>query len=146
MRDNHAPELYQLLAAKAIAFISTGVYDAAKTYACVDFDNRTAAMRVTQCLVEPGHRRIAMIAGITVNNDRASMRAEGFRAFLAANGLKLPPYWLIERPYDINEGRLALALRVLMGQDLRPNGYVFYTVPGSVRYCRIVSPGRTRLN
>ncbi|MBA3902682.1 MAG: hypothetical protein C0522_03255 [Rhodocyclaceae bacterium] len=41
---------------------------------------------------------------ITVNNDRASMRAEGFRAVLAANGLKLPPYWLIERPYDINEG------------------------------------------
>lgn len=103
MGDSHVPELYRLLTSRGIPFVNTGVYSPERPYSCVGFDNRDAAVRATRYLLDLGHRRLAMLAGITRDNDRASQRLEGFRAALAERRLK--PAAVHESPYRFAEAR-----------------------------------------
>ena len=64
--------------------------------------------QVINHFVDLGHTRIAMIAGITRDNDRASGRVAGVKAALKNRGLSLPAHYLIEKPYKIAAGREAL--------------------------------------
>src|SRR5262249_47216585 len=74
----------------------------------VGFDNYEAARRVTQHLLDLGHRQIGVVAGRTFGNDRAAARVAGIREALAERGLALPQEHLLERAYRIAEGQLAL--------------------------------------
>lgn len=80
---------------------------AAMPVSSVGFDNRAAARRITEHLLQLGHRRIAMMAGPTAGNDRATARVAGVRAALATAGLSLPPAYLTERPYTVPDGHAA---------------------------------------
>ena len=66
----------------------------------IGFDNRAAAeKRTPPYLVEIGHRRIGMIAGVGAGNDRARQRAwDGVRPGVARRGLELPAARVLERP------------------------------------------------
>ncbi len=75
---------------------------------CIGFDNRAAARRVAEHLLGLGHRRIAMIAGVTRDNDRAAARVAGVRDALEAAGLRLPAGRLTERPYTVADGHAAV--------------------------------------
>ena len=110
--ETHHPGVLRLLESKRIPFVNTWIYNPASPAPCIGFDNRAAMMRLTNYLLDLGHRRFAMIAGLTQNNDRAAQRLEGARAALAARGIALPPERVIESPYTIAAGRSAL--RVLM--------------------------------
>ena len=88
----------------------------------VGFDNREAARRLTQHLLDLGHRQIAVIAGQTFRNDRAAARVAGIHQALAERGLALPQEHLLERPYRIAEGQLAL--RALMATEQPPTAIV----------------------
>jgi len=85
---------------------------------CVGFDNGAAIGQAVRYLVDLGHRRIGMLAGITRDNDRAAARVAGARAALAAAGLALAPAWLVERPYGLDEARDGL--RELMAAPTPP--------------------------
>ncbi len=64
------------------------------------FDNRLAAQRMTECVLAKGHRRIAMVAGISAGNDRARERIAGVRAAIdASDGAELVA--ITEAPYLI---------------------------------------------
>ncbi len=76
---------------------------------CIGFDNRAAARRIVEHLLQLEHRRIAMIAGPTAGNDRAAARVAGVREALATAGLRLAPAYLTERPYTVPDGRAATA-------------------------------------
>src|SRR5690606_30587158 len=69
-----------------------------------------------------GHRDIAMMAGITRDNDRASQRVEGVRQALAGAGLTLPGNRLVERPYSLTDARSGL--RSLMATKPSPTAVV----------------------
>lgn len=88
----------------------------------VGFDNARAAGTLAQHLLDLGHRHIGVIAGLTRNNDRAALRLEGIRRALGERGLDLPRELLIERPYKIAEGQLAL--RALMTSSPRPTAVI----------------------
>jgi LacI family transcriptional regulator len=75
--------------------------------ACVGFRNREAVARAVQYLLDLGHRRIGMLAGITAHNDRAADRVAGVREALDAAGLKLPAALLREAPYNLGAAREA---------------------------------------
>ncbi|TQF77410.1 LacI family DNA-binding transcriptional regulator [Elioraea sp. Yellowstone] len=77
------------------------------TVACIGFDNRAAARRLVDHLLQLGHRRIAMIAGPTTGNDRAMARVAGVREALSAVGIALAPPYLTERPYTVPDGHAA---------------------------------------
>jgi LacI family transcriptional regulator len=75
---------------------------------CAGFDNRAAAAAMTQQVLDMGHRRIAMIAGITAGNDRARGRVNGVRAAIrACAGARLTA--VVECPYLLGPAAAAFA-------------------------------------
>ena len=77
------------LAQRGLPWVHTGSFPAPDGAACVGFRNRDAIGRAVQYLVDLGHRRVAMLAGLSTDNDRAAERIEGVRQTLAAAGLPL---------------------------------------------------------
>lgn len=75
----------------------------------VGFDNREAGRLVARHLIELGHRRIAMVAGIVSGNDRARERLAGVRDALEQAGLRLPDDRVTQRPYSLEGGAEGLA-------------------------------------
>jgi len=145
--DAHRTDLYTLLDDHQVPYVETWVHGGDAEHPCIGFDNRGATTRVVDYLVNLGHRRIAMIAGVTRDNDRAHHRVQGAREALAAHGLHLPAEWLLERPYEVSEGRAAMAqlmraaqtpTAVVCGNDVLALGAIFecgsrgIEVPGQV--------------
>ncbi len=71
----------------------------------VGFDNAGAMARAVRYLLDLGHRRIAMLAGSTRDNDRAAARLQGVRRALHEAGIDLPAARLVERRYGIAAAR-----------------------------------------
>jgi LacI family transcriptional regulator len=114
----HDDALFALLADLQIPYLLTLSLDPTGRHPCVGFDNRIAAMRVANYLVDIGHREIAMISGVTAGNDRARTRLEGMREALAARGVALKPQHVIEAPYTLAGGREAM--QGLLGSGTPP--------------------------
>lgn len=112
----HDPETLRLLKDRRIPYVVT--WTLTRDMPSVGFDNAAAAGRVATHLLDLGHQRFGVIAGITRDNDRARGRLEGLRRFIAERGLPLAQEALIERPYRIVEGQLAL--RALLDTPLPP--------------------------
>ena len=105
--DVHTDALRRLLATQRIPFVNVGVYHPDKPYASVGTDNEAAGYRVCRHLLGLGHRRIGMVAALSLNNDRASARVRGVRRALAEAGLELEPRWTLEVPYHLDDARQA---------------------------------------
>lgn len=104
----HHPDVFGAIAAHDIPYVLTWALDASRTHPCIGFDNRAAATRLAEYLLDLGHRDFAMIAGITANNERARERVEAVRAALAARGVELPAGRLVEKPFTPAAGREGL--------------------------------------
>lgn len=85
----------------------------------VGFDNRAAMRALTERVIELGHRRIAMISGLTLRNDRAQMRIKGVRDAMAAHGLDPDTLAPVEVPYDFAAS--AEAFSTLMEREPQPS-------------------------
>lgn len=107
---DHPPAVWTLLQRRdrSVPAVVTWTSEApASPVPCIGFNNRAAARRIVEHLLELGHRRIAMIAGPTGGNDRAAARVAGVRDALAAAGLTLASPLLTERPYTVPDGYAA---------------------------------------
>jgi LacI family transcriptional regulator len=118
----HEPAVYRALESKRVPFINTWSYLPTPGRPCVGFDNRAAAARLANYLVDLGHKRIAMVAGVTRHNDRAAARVEGVTKTLARRGVPLRPDRLVERPYQVGDGRSAF--RMLMALPEPPTAII----------------------
>jgi LacI family transcriptional regulator len=105
----HRRKTLELLAASAVTGVVTYALRDDFEVASVGFDNHRAAALAAAKLLELGHRRFAMIAGITHDNDRAQSRVEGFAAALAEAGIPAADLCVREARYDIREGQAAMA-------------------------------------
>ena len=134
----HRPETISLLEQRKIAYVFTYTSAPTDIGAAVGFDNGKAGAMSAKYLVDLGHRRIAMIAGITENNDRAAARRHGFDA---------DDILIFESAYKIEGGRVAMRrlmstvtppTAVFCGSDIIAAGAIKYcheqkiSVPGSV--------------
>ena len=115
---SHEPQIYELIAQRQIPYVLTWALDTSGTRPCVGFNNRAAALQLTNHLLELGHREFAMISGVTINNERARDRLEGVRDALAARGIRLGNERVIEKPYSLASGREGL--RALMASPNPP--------------------------
>ena len=97
----------------------------------IGVDNAAAMGQATRYLLDLGHRRIAMIAGITHHNDRATQRLAGVRDALAAADLGMPSEYVLERAYRLSDARDAMRslmnlapapTAVICGNDLLAHG------------------------
>lgn len=120
--DVHTEGLRRLLATQRIPFVNVGVYHPDKPYPSVGADNLKAAYRACNYMLDLGHRDIAMVAALSAQNDRASARIAGVRRALAERGLTLPPEWLVEVPYHLDDARQAA--RSLIALPRRPTAVV----------------------
>ena len=103
--ENHHPDLAGFLAKREVPVINTFVYSKRTHGTCIGPDNHGALHRLTNMLIELGHRRFGVIAQSTANNDRARARLDGVRDALAEKGLAILPAHLVEGRWGIHEGR-----------------------------------------
>ncbi len=89
---------------------------------CAGFDNRTAMRTMVAHVLARGHGRLAMIAGICRDNDRASERVEGAREALQNADLCPNQLRVVEAPYTIEAGRAAMG--TLLDRVDRPTAVV----------------------
>ena len=115
---SRTPEIVGLLLAKGIPFVATCVDEPESAWPTVGWDNAAAAARAADYLLDIGHTRFGVIAGITADNDRAADRVAGFRTALARRGVPLPATHVIELPYTVPEARTAMA--ALLRLPVRP--------------------------
>jgi len=100
-----SPQLLRFLRQRALPTVHVMTYPAPAETVCVGFDNAKAIGQAVRYLLDLGHRRFAMLAGITAHNDRARARVAGVRKALKEAGIDLPASRLVERPYGLAEAR-----------------------------------------
>ncbi len=124
---SQSPRLLQFLRQRELPVVHAMTWPPPPGTVCVGFDNERAIGQAVRYLLDLGHERIAMLAGVTRDNDRAAARLTGVREALTHAGLDLPPDRLVERPYalaDAREGfRALMAVRpaptaILCGNDV----------------------------
>jgi LacI family transcriptional regulator len=113
---------YDLLQARGVPFVLVWNPNTASPHCSVGFDNRSAARKMSEVVLASGHRRVAMIAGVTEWNDRASDRVAGVRDALAQQGLSLAPPYFVEAVYSLEAG--AAAAQSFMALDAPPTAIV----------------------
>ncbi|MEP2027550.1 MAG: LacI family DNA-binding transcriptional regulator [Paracoccaceae bacterium] len=82
----------------------------------VGFDNFKAAYNATIKILGCGHRKIAMISGVTRGNDRAQDRQEGVRSAVGDFGDGARLISVVEEKYLLEHGRSAFAA-IVSGKD-----------------------------
>lgn len=116
------PELLEFLRQRGLPCVQVMTLAAESPLVSVGFDNARAMTQAVRYLLDLGHRRIAMLAGVTRDNDRAAARVAGVRAALLDAGLALPAQRLVERKYGLAAARDGL--RELMAPRVKPTAIV----------------------
>ena len=111
-----SPELYALLRSHGVPFVTTCHYDETAAWPTVGWNNAAESARLADYLLDIGHRRFGIVAGITADNDRAAERVDGFRKALRRRGIELPDAFVQERPYTVPEARGAMSALLRMPQ------------------------------
>ncbi|SJZ73507.1 LacI family DNA-binding transcriptional regulator [Consotaella salsifontis] len=120
--DAHHPALRRLLERQDIPFVHVGVYEPEKPYPSIGVDNRAAGRRIARHMIELGHERIAIVAGMQKNNDRAQARLAGMTEMLAERGCSPRPEWLQQVNYKLDEARQAA--RALLAMPEPPTAVI----------------------
>jgi LacI family transcriptional regulator len=113
----HPPSVFQMIRAHHLPYVLTWALDESGRHPCVGFNNRAAAIRLADYLLDLGHREFAMISGITAPNERAKERLDGVREAIAARGARLPAARIVEKPFTLSAGREGLR-EVMTGPQL----------------------------
>lgn len=110
------------LALRRIPYIVSWCYQNDPSQLFVGFDNRKAAFEMATCVLQHGHRRIAMIAGIAKDNDRARNRIVGVKDAIAAHGQNAGLIQTVEALYTIADG--AAAFDAILDGPERPTAII----------------------
>lgn len=112
---------YQFLRRRGMPYVLTWNLGNADDH-FVGFNNARAAAEIAEKVIEFGHRNIAMIAGITSMNDRATDRLRGVRTALREAGLDNSRLPVIEAVYTFEDG--GDAFEKLMTRSPRPTAVI----------------------
>lgn len=107
--NRHHESVYRQLEQNGVRYLCTWAFDDEAHPANVGFDNKQAMHDVVDHLVGLGHQHIAMLAGLSRDNDRAQNRIVGVRERLDFHGLPLPSSRVIEVPYSVAKSRQSFA-------------------------------------
>lgn len=139
----HRAELFRLLAQTRTPYVCTYTFRR-DGHPCVGFDHAQAMADPIRHLVALGHRRFGIVTTPTRDNDRIAQRLRG--AVVALRRQRRGAPVVIEAPYTIRDGRLAL--RALMARAPDTTAVVCTTdihaagVVAEARLMRLDIPGR----
>lgn len=102
--EDHPPELFEALHRQRLPYVVTYAWRAESPHPCIGFDNQAAFARLTQHLLDLGHRRFGVIHQPLAHNDRVQARLAGIRETLASVGIDLPATAVHEGPATIDAG------------------------------------------
>jgi LacI family transcriptional regulator len=111
-------ETWEFLHRREVPHVLTWCYEPDSPACIVGFDNRTAGRIIAEAAISLGHRDLAIIGGISRNNDRAAGRIAGFRDAAAAADPPARITGTVETRYGLDHG--GDALDKLMRADPRP--------------------------
>jgi len=161
--------IYAFLKQRNIPFLLAWAFAANNALPAIGFDNRAAMYQLCDHVLGLGHRRFAVISGITEGNDRAANRLKGITERLRIEGIDVDRVPVIETDYEIDAGAAAFAALmdvpdrpsvVMCGNDVLAVGAIQQAqemgiaVPGEVsitgfdgiELARIVSPKLTTVH
>jgi LacI family transcriptional regulator len=131
------PGTIALLRQKHVAFVNTYTTTAHADGAAIGFNNEAAGRMAGRFLLDLGHKNLGMIAGITLDNDRARGRRDGFLEEIVADAITLASVPVVEAGYTIEAGYSSM--RQLMERTHRPTA-VFcgsdILAAGALKFCR----------
>ncbi|PWJ88574.1 LacI family transcriptional regulator [Mesorhizobium loti] len=147
--STHRSETLAMLEQKRIGYVYTYTSRATEAGAAVGFDNEKAGRTAARYLLDLGHTRLGMIAGITQDNDRAAGRRDGFLNELERSGIDLASVPVVEGAYRLDDGKTGMK-RVM--EDRRRPTAVFcgsdILAAGAIKYCHgagIAVPGEVSI-
>lgn len=120
--EDRDPSLYTFLENQNVPSLVAWTFDENGARASVGFDNRKSMRELCEEVLRHGHRKIAVISGITDGNDRARHRLEGITDALRGAELDLDALRVIETNYGIESG--AQAFETLMREADRPTAVI----------------------
>ncbi|NEK21911.1 substrate-binding domain-containing protein [Sulfitobacter sp. JBTF-M27] len=115
--DRDAP-IYEYLERQKVPALAAWSFMEDGQIPSIGFDNRAAMSALAKEVIRLGHRRIAMISGISQGNDRARERIEGLKDALRESALDVDDLEIIETTYEVENG--AEAFTQLMSRDVPP--------------------------
>jgi LacI family gluconate utilization system Gnt-I transcriptional repressor len=105
---NHTESSRRMLQSAGVPVVEIGTLPEFPIDISVGYSNFDAAYSMTRHLLEGGRRRIAALTLPHAHNDRVAARLAGYKHALAEAGIPLNERLLIEAPFALREGRLAL--------------------------------------
>lgn len=114
--------IYDFLERRKIPYVLAWIFKDHDRHSFVGFDNRAAARAMAERVLALGHRRIAMIAGVTLHNDRARDRVLGVRDAAVAGGVSMSDMDVVEAPYNFDDAADAFSL--IMRREPRPTAVI----------------------
>jgi LacI family transcriptional regulator len=133
---HHDPRTIALLDQRHIPYVLTYTFAADRPGTAIGFDNEKAGRTGARFLLDLGHRRFAMIAGITHDNDRAAGRVAGFLDELERHGIARDSVAVVEGVYNVSAG--AAAMKALLAGAVRPTAIFCGSdilAAGAVKHC-----------
>jgi LacI family transcriptional regulator len=100
---------YEFLQRRKVPYVIAWNYRTDRKGHYAGFNNRHAACELAELVLSQGHRKIAMIAGITLFNDRAADRIAGVRDALAKAEIPTANFDIVESKYSMDAGGEAFA-------------------------------------
>ncbi|MBE8716502.1 LacI family DNA-binding transcriptional regulator [Cellvibrio polysaccharolyticus] len=102
---SETPEVLAALSKRKIRFVRilSGVQPPDEKSPCVYIDDRTAAFRITQYLIDLGHRAIAFLGGEEAHKSSGE-RYEGYKAALKENKITLDRKLVVNGEYSFESG------------------------------------------
>jgi LacI family transcriptional regulator len=101
-------QLYDVLRRYEIPFVISWSTSPDPDVPSISFDNYAASLDAVERLLSLGHRRIALICGVTAVNDRARQRLAAYRDAIERSGIAFDETLVFERPFEAAEGSIAL--------------------------------------
>jgi LacI family transcriptional regulator len=118
------PALFELLTLRKVPYVITYTSGRTGAHPCIGFDNYAASVRMTQYLLDLGHRNFSMIAHKTQDNDRIAQRIEGACETLAQAGIAIRPQHFVQvDSRHIASGREGMR-QILADGKLRPTALI----------------------
>lgn len=104
----HSPQLYELLANEKIPFVNLWTWQLKSQHSCIGFNNYTSAKVMASHLFGLGHRKVAVISGNLLDNDRATQRLQGIQDYFSEQGYAIANHLIVECRYSAQESRDAV--------------------------------------
>ena len=122
--EAHPDALFDLLRSQNVPYVITYTSGRDPQHTCIGFDNYAAAARLTEHLLDLGHRNFGMVAHESQGNDRIQQRIAAVHDTLARSGLAIRPQHLVRvNSRHIASGREGMR-KIVLDDRMRPTALV----------------------